>query len=97
MVENCVEGIPCGCTVLNSVAAFCRLTARLGATKEMLLVFNRFFAFRKMSWEIPPAATPILTVLGKMLEKVTGFLVASTRVIAAIAKWKESDLEFTTT
>jgi hypothetical protein len=46
------------CVVLNGVPEVAvRFAAAVGGTKTIWVVFNRFFAVRKTSCRIPPAAT----------------------------------------
>jgi hypothetical protein len=64
-----------------------------GGVNVTVVVFSKFFALRKMSCSIPPAAT----VVGEIPVNVTGFVVALISVIVAIANSVGSDFEFTTT
>jgi hypothetical protein len=64
-----------------------------GGVNVIVVVFNKFFAFRKMSCSMPPAAT----VVGEIPVNVTGLVVALINVIVAVANCEGSDFEFTTT
>src|ERR1700759_1703441 len=61
-----------------------------GGVNVMVVVFSKFFALRKISCSIPPAAT----VVGEIPVNVTGFVVALINVIVAMANSEGSDFEF---
>jgi hypothetical protein len=70
-----------------------RFAAAVGGTKTICVVFRRFRASRNTSCRIPPAAT----VGGYKPKKLTGLVVAFTRVMVAVAKWVGSGVDEATT
>jgi hypothetical protein len=68
------------------------LTVEPGGVKNIFVVFRKFFAFRKMSADTPPAAT----VLGDIPLKVIALAVAVTSVIVANETWLGSTSDHTT-